>query len=57
MDQNTEVKTPYLSRKYRKAKLHHPMNKVWRLLFAGKNISVPESVRKFKALKDPFQEM
>lgn len=57
MAADSYMKQPYLSRKYRKAKLHHPTNKVLRLLFADKDINVPEAIRKFKATKDPFQEI
>lgn len=52
MKRSAYLKEPYLSEKYRKAKLRSPHVK-WRVMMAGKKINVPESVRKFKALADP----
>lgn len=48
-------KEPYLSEKYRKARLRIPRSN-WKLMFAGKDINVPESVRKFQAVSDPGRQ-
>ena len=52
MRRSAYLKDPYLSRKYRRARLRIPFAN-WKLMFAGKKINVPDSVRKFKAVKDP----
>ena len=52
MKRSAYLKEPYLSAKYRKAKLRQT-TKPWKLMLAGKDINVPKSVRKFKAQTDP----
>ena len=52
MKRSQYLKEPYLSRKYRKANLRIPKAN-WKLMLKGKKINVPESIRSFKAVKDP----
>lgn len=52
MARSAYLKEPYLSDKYRKARLRVPRSD-WKLMFAGKDINVPDAVKKFKATADP----
>jgi len=46
------MKEPYLSDKYRKARLRWT-TKPWKLMLADKDINVSEAIKRYKAKADP----